>query len=116
MELLNIDMLIDEDDEINNTNDNNNNNLDIDFPQYYNVSKKRKKRSQNKNKNMDIYEYRKVNEDENIFEHKIENKKYIFFVKWNGYQSGDNSWVTENDFKQKEINIEYFNQKNILYN
>ncbi|KAI9491828.1 hypothetical protein BDB00DRAFT_766343, partial [Zychaea mexicana] len=93
-------------------NNNDHNDTDIDFPEYHNISKERKRRSKNKNKSLNIYEYRNV---QKIVNHKIENKRYMFYVKWKGYQDGDNSWVHESDFKQKQIIIDYFNEKNILY-
>lgn len=99
------------------------NNDDVDFPEYRSISKKRRKKSKNnKTNNLNIYELRNINEDENIYEidkiidHKIENKRYIFLVKWVGYNESSNSWVKENDFTQKEIIIEYFSDKKIIYN
>lgn len=111
----------DEENEVNNEN-NNDNESEIDFPEYKNFSKKRKKKSKNKKSRLNIYDIRNVNEDENIYEiekildHKIENKNYLFYVKWVGYTEKDNSWIKENDFNQKEIIFEYFEKKQIIYN
>jgi hypothetical protein len=132
-ELINLDIIDDENSNcmiIDNNEDNvsdeniendNGNESEIDFPEYKSISKKRKRRSKNKATNLNIYDIRNVNHDENIFEieeildHKIETKKYMFYVKWKGYSEKENSWVKEVDFKQKEIIIDYFKDKKILY-
>jgi hypothetical protein len=107
-------MLIDEDENDKTINNNIGIESDIDFPEYINQTKKRKKKSKSKKNNLNIYNIRNVNKDENIYEvekilnHKIENKKYIFYVKWKNYGDIDNSWVKEQDFNQKDIIMEYF--------
>jgi hypothetical protein len=122
-EIENTTMIIGDDIEIENENDKPiTKDTDIDFPQYYNVSRKRKKKSKNKKNELNIYEIRNVEKDENIFEvekikeHQIKDKRYIFYIKWKNYDESENSWVKEKDFNQKDLILEYFNEKNIIFN
>ena len=123
-------MIINEgtDDNIENNNNDKNiiineniNENEVDFPEYRNINKKRKKSNKRNSKKINIYDIRNTNNDENIYEidkilnHKIENKNYIFYIKWVGYDDDSNSWVKESDFKQKEIIIDYFSERNIIY-
>jgi hypothetical protein len=72
-------------------------------------------------KKLDIYKIRDINKSDNIYEvekiesHKIENKQYLFNVKWKKYDDNENTCVKEKDFKQKDIIYEYFKENNILY-
>jgi hypothetical protein len=125
VEDINNDMVIDnEEDDNNNDNDNENENeknSDVDFPEYENPTRKRKKKSKSMKKKLDIYKIRDINKSDNIYEvekiesHKIENKHYLFYVKWKNYDDNENRWVKEKDFKQKDIIYEYFKENNILY-
>ncbi|KAI9258721.1 hypothetical protein BDA99DRAFT_440672 [Phascolomyces articulosus] len=117
-------MIINEDTDDNMENNNNDKNInenEVDFPEYRNINKKRKKSNKRNSKKINIYDIRNTNNDENIYEidkilnHKIENKNYIFYIKWVGYDDDSNSWVKESDFKQKEIIIDYFSERNIIY-
>lgn len=117
---INDNMNIDDTDE-DEKNDKNNNDSDVDFPQYNNPIKKRKKRFR-KNKGIDIYNIRNINKDDDIFEvediidHKInEHNSYVFWVKWKNYDSSENTWVDEVDFREKDIIKKYFKNKKIIY-
>ncbi|GAA5814173.1 hypothetical protein MFLAVUS_007666 [Mucor flavus] len=53
---------------------------------------------------------------ETILEHKLNNNsEYLFFVKWEGYDSKDNTWVNEKDLNSKDLIKQYFINKNIKY-
>lgn len=116
---INEDMIIDDENDENNTNENIEE--DVNFPEYKNMNKikRRKGKSARKininlirdlNKNSQFYEI------ENIIQHKlIENNEYTFLVKWKGYDSKDNSWVNGKDLNAKELIKKYFLKLNIKY-
>lgn len=105
-----------------NEDDNNNNESEVDFPEYKTISRKRKKVRKIKKNVIDIDKIRNIEKDDNIYEvedivkHKVENNKYVFLVKWVGYSSKDNTWVSEDDFNEKEIIKDYFCRNHIIYN
>ena len=63
----------------------------------------------NTEKEADVYEI------ENIIKHKVENNKYIFLVKWQGYESKDDSWVKEKDFTKRDTIKDYFCKNTFVY-
>ena len=91
-----------------------------DFPELKGKIKKRKYRSKSINKIKDINKVRDKNkvdniyEIENIIEHKIIDKSYKFLVKWKGFNSNDNSWISLSSFNEKELLVDYLSKKNIL--
>ena len=91
-----------------------------DFPELKGKIKKRKYRSKSINKIKDINKVRDKNkvdniyEIENIIEHKIIDKSYKFLVKWKGFNSNDNSWISLSSFNEKELLVDYLSDKNIL--
>ncbi|PHZ07156.1 uncharacterized protein RHIMIDRAFT_296154 [Rhizopus microsporus ATCC 52813] len=72
------------------------------------IPKKRKRNQQNKNSNENVYQVEK------ILDHMVDdNNKFIFYVKWYGYDDSENSWVKQNDFNTKDIINQYLKDKNI---
>ncbi|KAG2211518.1 hypothetical protein INT45_000896 [Circinella minor] len=51
---------------------------------------------------------------ENIIEHKIIDKSYKSLVRWKGFNSNDNSWISLSSFNEKELLVDYLSDKNIL--
>ncbi|KAG2208371.1 hypothetical protein INT45_009331 [Circinella minor] len=51
---------------------------------------------------------------ENIIEHKIIDKSYKFLIRWKGFNSNDNSWISLSSFNEKELLVDYLSDKNIL--
>lgn len=39
----------------------------------------------------------------------------MFLVKWKNYDNKDNTWVKGIDFNEKEIVMDYFQKRNIIY-
>lgn len=121
VEDINNDMIIDNEEDNNDNGNEDEENSSVDFPEYENPTKKRKKKSKSMKKKLNIYKIRDINKSDNIYEvekiesHKIENKQYLFHVKWKNYDDNENTWVKEKDFEQKDIIYEYFKEKNILY-
>ncbi|KAI9244381.1 hypothetical protein BDA99DRAFT_415156, partial [Phascolomyces articulosus] len=85
IENINNSMIIDNEEEDDNNGDIEDEKSNIDFPKYKNPTKKRKKKSKSLKKNNNIYEV------ENIESYKIENKQYIFYVKWKNYNNSENT-------------------------
>ena len=89
-----------------------------DFPELKGKTKKRNYRSINKikdiNKVRDKNKVDNIYEIENIIEHKIIDKSYKFLVKWKGFNSNDNSWISLSSFNEKELLVDYLSKKNIL--
>lgn len=98
------------------------NDSDEDFPNLNkNNSKKRKYYKNKKAKHVnDISKLRDTTNKDNTYEiekivsHKIENKIYKFFIKWQGYDETENSWINLDSFDEKDLLIEYLEEKQIL--
>jgi len=101
-------------------NINNNEIEEIDFPEYKNINKKKRKKGKSARK-VNINLIRDVNKNnnfyeiENILEHKLNDNAYIFLVKWKDYDESQNSWVSENDFNEKDLIKNYLKKNNIRF-
>ena len=49
-----------------------------------------------------------VFEIEEILKHRSNKGKVEYFIKWSGYTSSENSWITEEDFDSTDIIFEYW--------
>ncbi|KAI8970795.1 hypothetical protein BDB01DRAFT_731401 [Pilobolus umbonatus] len=117
--------IIEEDNMVVDENAENNINIedveDVDFPQYKDINKKKRKKGKsarkvNINLIRDLNKNNQFYEIETIIDHKLDkNSEYIFYVKWEGYDTKDNTWVNEKDFSSKDIIKKYFLNKNIKY-
>lgn len=103
----NINITSDYDDDIDIENNTNQVSSEDDVPKFN--EKKRKRKNKSKAKNIKTYEVEK------ILNHKIEDNKYIFLVKWKYYDNDNNSWIPYTNFEQKDIINKYLEQHNINY-
>ena len=46
-------------------------------------------------------------EIESIVNHKYQNESYIFLIKWKGYDNTQNTWVSIDDFNEKDTLTKY---------
>ncbi|KAL4206050.1 hypothetical protein AB4K20DRAFT_1811923 [Rhizopus microsporus] len=105
----NINITSDYDDDIDIENNTNQVSSEDDVPKFNEKKKKRKRKNKSKAKNIKTYEVEK------ILNHKIEDNKYIFLVKWKYYDNDNNSWIPYTNFEQKDIINKYLEQHNINY-
>ncbi|KAI8874753.1 hypothetical protein K501DRAFT_314692, partial [Backusella circina FSU 941] len=53
---------------------------------------------------------------ENIVNHMVDNyRKYVFYVRWLGYNDEDNTWVKHSEFYSDDIINDYMKDKNLKY-
>ena len=91
------------DDEIQENQDINDSSED-DIPKFNEKKRKRKNKGKQSIKTYEV---------ENIIDHKYENNKYLFLVKWKYYDENENTWIPYNNFNEKEIINKYLDQTHI---
>ncbi|EIE92667.1 hypothetical protein RO3G_17378 [Rhizopus delemar RA 99-880] len=109
-------MIIDEFSDDSN-NDNNKLSSDEDVPKFN--EKKRKRKKKGKQKVISIDKIRNISKNnsyevEKIVNHVFENNNYKFLIKWKDYSDVDNTWITLEQFNEKDMLNKYMKEHNLV--
>lgn len=93
-------MVVDEYSNDNNNNSNNNGSSEDGIPKFNEKKRKRKRKSK-------VNDNNKTYEIEKIVDHRFENNRYEFYIKWKYYSDEYNTWIPTENFNEKDMLKDY---------